>query len=134
MAFTDDERARIRHHLGYPSFASMSNGIQLGFPAASHPLFLVEQAFNRMMAGGEEAVRRDLCECESIEHQLSAARKRMSAAKIGEMEMNPREAHMLRGELEYWKNKLADDLGCPRNPYAQENAAGGSGINSRVVG
>ena len=65
MAFTAQEQARILHHLGYPSWVSLSNGIQLGFPAGAQPLFLVEQSFLRLTAGGEDSVREDLCNCQS---------------------------------------------------------------------
>lgn len=134
MAFTAQEKARVLHHLGYPSFASLSNGIQLGYPAASQPLFLVEQSFLRLTAGGEEAVRADLCECEETEQQLSTARGRMKVCNVGEVKMNPLETAQLRRELHYWRTKLADDLGCSFNPHSNAGMGDGSIVNSKVVG
>ena len=127
MAFTAQEQARILHHLGYPSWVSLSNGIQLGFPAGAQPLFLVEQSFLRLTAGGEDSVREDLCNCEDAEGQLGTARSRMKATQLGELHLNPREAAMLRGELQYWRAKLADDLGVVRNPYSQSAYQGDPG-------
>lgn len=132
MAFTDQEKARIKHHLGYPDWVALSGSIQLGYPAGAHPLFLVEDAFKRLTAGGEEAVRIDLCNCDDIERQLGEARGRMRAAQIGNLMVNKDEPAMLRSELAYWKKKLADDLGVPPNPYSQSEHATPGGVNARV--
>lgn len=135
MSFSEKEQGRIRHFLGYPSWSSLANGIQLGFPAGSQPLYLLEQAFNRLLPGGEDAVRKDLCECESIESQLGSARKRMKANKLGEMTLNARETAQLRQELEFWQRRLADDLGVPFNPYSSMSYEGmPGGMNAKVSG
>jgi len=135
MAFTEQEKARIKHHLGYPDWVQLSNSIQLGFPAGAHPLFLLEQAFQRLTVGGEGSVRADLCECEAIEGQLRSARSRMKASKMGELTLNADESMQLRNELQFWRTRLADDLGVTQNPMSQA-AMGGDpgGVNSRVIG
>lgn len=135
MPFSDEEKARIKHHLSYPDWQQLSNSIQLGFPSGAQPLFLVEQAFQRLSPGGEDAVRRDLCECEDIEKQMSEARRRMKASRLGNLHINHDETAMLRGELNYWVLKMASDLGVVTNPYAvaeYDNIRGG-GANARVM-
>lgn len=135
--FTEREKARIRHFLGYPSFASLASSIQLGFPAVSQPLFLVDDTFQRLTPEGAEAVKRDLCECEAIELQMSQARSRFKAAKLGDLEVNQEERLQLRSELMYWRNLLASDMGCPINPNASSEYYGSIGagsVNARVVG
>lgn len=137
MAFTAQEQARIKHHLAYPDWVSLAQSIQLGYPAASQPLFLVEDAFQRLTPGGEESVRRDLCECEDIERQLSDARRRMKATQIGELKVNPHETKLLRRELQYWAVRLADDLGVVPDPFSQAFRAGqlfAGGRNAMVMG
>ncbi len=135
MAFTDQEKARVKHHLGYPDWVALSASIQLGFPAGSQPLFLVEQAFQRLTPGGEESVRCDLCNCEDIEAQLADARGRFKAKQLGELHLNAMEPAQLRQELVYWRNKLADDLGVVQNPYSQSAYEGmPGGINAKVTG
>lgn len=119
MAFTVDEQARIKYFLSYPDWVSLAQSFQLGYPAASQPLFLVDDAFKRLTPQGEFATRRALCECESIENQLSDARSRFKVIKLGELEVNPRETAMLRKELLYWTTRLADSLGVVSNPYSQ---------------
>lgn len=134
MAFTDSERSRIKHFLSFPDWVSLAASIQLGFPAGSQPLFLVEDAFQRLTTDGEESVRRDLCECEDIENQMRTARSRMKTTQLGNLKINAQETRMLRSELTYWSLRLSSDLGVVSNPYAAfeyEGALGGS-INARV--
>lgn len=137
MAFSEAEKGRIRHHLGYPSFSSLSQSVQLGYPAASQPLWLVDDSFQRLTPAGEDAVRRDLCECEAIERQISEARTRYKALKLDTLEVNPEERNMLRNDLVYWRQQLASDLSVVINPNAPREyygAMGGGGVNAVVVG
>ncbi len=131
---TDHERDRVLHFLGYPAWAQLAASIQLGFPMASQPLFLVYNAIVRLTDGGSESVRRDLCECEAIEAQLRDARGRFKARSVGNMELNPMEAAMLRKELGFWSKRLADDLGVVSNPYSQMEWQGGVGGGGGVFG
>ncbi len=133
MAFTPEEEARILHHLGYADWQSLAQSIQLGYPAATQPLFLVRDSWNRLTPAGEASVRRDLCQLEAIECQMGDARSRFKTKKVGEVEMNPMEPAMLRNEFLYWQRRLADDLGVVPNPYAQATYLGmPGGINGRV--
>lgn len=133
MAFTEQEKGRIRHFLGYPSWSNMAASIQLGFPAGSQALYILEQAFNRLLPDGETAARKDLCNCEEIEAQLADARKRMKADKLGDMTINKTETGQLRHELVFWQRRLADDLGVPFNPYSSMSYEGMPGsMNARV--
>lgn len=136
MAFTELEKARIRHFLSFPSFSSLSQSIQLGYPAASQPLFLVDDAFKRLTPDGEVSVRKDLCECEAIESQLSSSRSRFKATEVAGIKVNDDEPEKLRRELKFWGSRLASDLGVNPNPYSdyEYNQAGGGGINARVMG
>lgn len=135
MAFTTEEEARILHHLGYPDWVSLAQSIQLGYPAATQPLFLVRDSWNRLTPGGEASVRRDLCECEAIERQMSEARSRFRATRVGEITLNHAETSMLRTEYKVWQQRLADDLGVVVNPYSQQAYQGmPGGIGAKVVG
>lgn len=135
MAFTDDEKTRVLHHLGYPDWQSLASSIQLGYPASTQPLFLVRDSFDRLSPGGEQSVRKDLCELEQIERQLSEARSRFKVSRVGEVTINTAETSMLRTEYLYWQRRLSDDLGVAPNPYAQASYLGmPGGINAKVTG
>ncbi len=132
---TDQQKTRMLHHLGYPSWELLAQSMQLGFPAASQPLFLVYQAFLMISPGGIENALRDLCQCEAIEEQLGTARERMKATSIGSITLNAKEAQSLRVELQFWTKRLADDLGVNVNPYSQMAWQGmGGGIGGRTIG
>ena len=137
MAFTAEEKARTRHFLSYPSWQNLAQSIQLGFPSASQPLFLLESAFDRLFPDGEAAVRIDLCECEDIERQLRSARSRLRASKVGNVTLNPMELTQLKGELLFWTTRLGDDLGVVPDPYSRMmyEAIGRAGtVSAKVIG
>ena len=128
MSFSAQEQSRIKRFLGYPDWVALAASIQLGYPAASQPLFLVEDAFRRLTPEGEVSTRADLCECESVERQISEARGRLKAVRLGDLELNPNEMRLLRREMLWWITRLADDLGVISNPYSQMIYQGISGI------
>lgn len=129
--FTDDEKTQILRYLSYPDWQSLASSIQLGYPAASQPMFLVVDAFKRLTPTGRAAVRKDTGELDCIEQQMSDARGRMRASKLEGMTFNEKETVQLRQELEFWTRRLEDDLGCKRNPYASMTGGMG-GMNARV--
>lgn len=131
--FTPEEETAIMRYLGYPDWQSLAQSMQLGFPAASQPLFLVRDSFKRMTGPARSMIRVDLSELDCIEGQISEARGRMRVTSMEGLHVNPKETRMLREELEYWTRRLEDDLGVKRNPYSSF-AAGGTpgGINAKV--
>jgi len=135
MSFTENEKARIFHQLGYANWKQLAQSIQLGYPAASQPFFLVQDSLHRIAPESEPSIRRDLCECEAIESQLSEARSRFKASQLGNLKLNMNETAMLRNELIFWQTRLADDLGVQKNPYSQQEWRGQpGGISARVEG
>lgn len=135
MAFTPEEQTKIKYFLKYPDWQSMSNGVQLGIPAGAQAMYLVEQSFQRLTSFGEDQVREVLEECTQVECQIKVARKRIRAAKLGDLETNPNELRQLKIELEEWRQRLSDTLGAPINPYTLQNpSSGAGGINARVIG
>lgn len=125
MPFSDHEKARIKHFLHYPAWGALTNGVQLGIPAGSQAAYLVDQSFQRLTEGGIQSARLDLEHLELIEEQMRCARSRIRAKKIGEIETNLGEMDTLKGDLQYWTEMLANDMGVPVNPYAMEHLSGG---------
>jgi hypothetical protein len=115
---TEDERSRVKHFLQYPDWSALAYSIQLGYPAASQPLYLVEGAFSRITNPAVETVRRDLCQLEAIEAQLGSARGRLKATELGNLKLNPNELTDLRRELVWWALTLASDGGRYRSSVA----------------
>ena len=130
---SESEKARIKHFLSYPDWSSTAASIQLGYPSASQPAFIVDDTFHRLTPEGITNVRKDLCECESIEKQLSQARARFAASKLGKLENNANETNQLRQELKFWVQRLASDMGVQSNPYSKFEFEGQGGLNARVI-
>lgn len=133
--FSDAEVGRIMHFLGYPFWRALAASVQLGYPAATQPMFLVLDSMKRMDPAGVVNIRKDLCQLEAIEAQMGQARGRMAVAAVGEVKMRENETAMLRDELIFWQRRLADDFGVVFNPYSQMDYLGMPGsMNAKVTG
>ncbi len=135
--FTESEETAILRFLRYPDWQSLAQSMQLGYPAASQPLFLVRDSFKRMTGPARAKIREDLAELERIEAQLSEARSRYKMRRVGgsdSVEFNSKEERqLLIADLKLWTQRLADDLGVVVNPYSQGAYEGiGGGINAKV--
>ncbi len=119
MAFTDVEKALIRHHLGFPQLG-IPFILALGVPAAGQSAFLIEDAMNRVTPAAEPKTRQILSECECIERQQQEARSRMRIAATGETVFRAREEmEDLESDYDLWTDKLVDIFGVNKNPFSK---------------
>lgn len=79
--FNDDERDAILRFLGYPNWASMAQSIQLGYPAASQPAFLVFDSLGRIRESSRARVRTDLCRLLNVEEQIASSGSRRKSSR-----------------------------------------------------
>lgn len=124
----EEEKVRIRHHLGYLNVQPAS-AIQLGFPRASQPQFLVESAMNNILVSAVGQIRKYISILDNIEDRLVGALDRLEASKLSEITLRADEHDALEREYYRWAQRLADDLGVPLNVYSERfrrGAAGGS--------
>lgn len=129
---TEEEKARIRYHLGYPQTDPVAS-IQLGVPRASQPMFLVEGQMNRIPDSAIALVRRCVANCDATDQRILECQERMAARRADEIDLNENEADMLRKEYRFWVQRLADILGAPINPFAAAFTAGASPLNVPVL-
>ena len=133
--FTEAEKDAILRFLGYPNWASLAQSIQLGFPAASQPLFLVFDSFRRVRPESRARIRLDLCRALEVEEQIADSRTRRRSKSVAEVQLNENELGDLVGLLDYWVTRIADALGVTRNPYSSMVYRGmAGGINGPVTG
>jgi hypothetical protein len=133
--FNEDEKDAILRFLGYPNWAALAQSIQLGYPAASQPLFLVFDAFQRIRPPSRARIRLDLCRALDVECQIADSGSRRKTSKVAEVTLNASELSDLLKLLDYWTKRIADALGVVPNPYSQmEHKGAGGGANARVVG
>lgn len=121
---TEEEKARVRYHLGYPQTDPVAS-IQLGVPAAGQPQFTVELQMNRIPNSAIATIRSLVGRCDVTEQAIFDCQSRMVAKSVDEVDLNPEEANMLRTEYRYWVQKLSDNLGAPINAYASAFQIGG---------
>jgi hypothetical protein len=131
---SEEEKARIRHHLGYILTDPVSS-IQLGVPRASQPQFLVEGQMNRIPDTAVGMIRRYVDILDKLEGTLLDAVSRFKASKLGEITLRDNETAMIEGEYFRWATRLADDLGVPLNIYSERfrSGTGALPINIPVV-
>lgn len=120
MALTDEEKQAVRRYLGYLGVGTAAS-IQLGIPAASHPLFIVESAMNRLLPAAEPDVRECLTELKCIDTQIKEARRRrLKVSQVGDIKFRGgEELDLLYDEYDNWVARLADILAAPINPYSE---------------
>jgi hypothetical protein len=120
---TEQEKARIRHHTGYPLIDPVSS-IVLGVPGSSQPMFLLELAMNRIPETAIGIIRNYIAVLDTIEQRLIDAQTRFSATKLGEITLRQDEPERIEAEYARWAKRLANDLGIPLNAFAERFNAG----------
>lgn len=121
MAFTLEEKARIRYHLGFPNIGN-ATVLALGFPAAGHPAFLLEAAMNQILPEAEPTARNAILQCDCIEKQLAEARSRLKAGTAGNVILRGREElEDLEDQYDYWTDALVDVFGVNKNPFSKKH-------------
>ena len=131
MAFTEQEKVKLRAHMGYLNVSQVQT-FALGVPAAVETQFLIEGAMNRVLTEAELKCRELISILDSIEGQMVGDLELLSVIKIGGIEVNPQEQGMLKRAYKHWQAALGNLLGIVPNPYDQRFLSGGSGINVRV--
>jgi hypothetical protein len=121
MAFTDAEKVKIRHHMGYLNVGEVQT-FSLGVPAALETQYLIEGAMNRVLEYAEVQVKNIVAKMDIIEEQMTADLELLAVTKVAEIEIDPKEMPKLRREYRYWQRTLGNLLGIPPNPYDQRFA------------
>lgn len=130
MAFTDDEKTRIRHHLGYLNVAQSAT-FALGSPAAVETQFLIESAMNKVLPEAENLARNLVARCDLVENQLVENQELLAVTAVGEISVRQDEYAALMQRYHYHRNALANVLGIYPNPFDKrfEN----TGLNAPVI-
>lgn len=106
------ERAKVRHHLGYPNVSAMAS-IQLGVPKPLQTMFLVETAMDKILTEFLPTIRQTICVLDGIESQMVSGQPNLAVNKLGEMELRKEHLDQLEREYKRWAFRLAEDIGVP---------------------
>jgi len=132
MSFSDYEKVRIRHHLGYLNVGASATFV-LGTPAAVETQFLIESAMNKVLPEADVLARELLARCDSIEGQMMDNQDLLAVEQVDEIKVRQDEFQALLKRYHYHRNGLANVLGIYPNPFDKRFASsGGGGINVSV--
>lgn len=116
MAFSDEEKTKIRHHLGYLNVGLAATFV-LGVPAPVQTQFLIESAFEKVLPAGEAKVRELMTICDEYESQLRENKDLRDVNQVGEIQIRPDAFDAQIKEYMFWRAGLGNALGVPPNPY-----------------
>lgn len=117
---TEDEKVRVRHHLGYLNVQEASTFV-LGTPAGVETQFIIEGAFNRVLPQAMPKIREVLGNCDKIEEAMMCALGNLDANAVGGIQLNNQgrdnQQEQLHKAYEWHRQALANLLGIVPNPY-----------------
>lgn len=133
LSLTDEEKIRVRRHLGYLNVTAAST-FSLGIPAAMQTQFIIEGAMNRLLPEAYDEVRRLLVILDGVEQQIVEDQELLAVSKVDEIDIRPDEFKQLVKQYLWWQASLANMFGVPPNPFDQRFASysGAGGINVNV--
>lgn len=105
MALTDTQKQSILMYLGYPAKSLLSD--------STHFSSVVDSRLKNLSAEIETGVVSTLTRLAALETRLDSAACRLSAAKVDEIELNPKEIEGLRSERKRLIRILADYIDLP---------------------
>ncbi len=129
--FSDVEKTRIRHHLGYLNVSAVAT-FALGTPAAVETQFLIESAMNKVLPEAQVLARELVAKCDAVESQISENQELLAVTQVDEIGVRQDEFEQLKKRYDYWRNGLANCLGIYPNPFDKRFGAGG-GLNIPVI-
>lgn len=129
MPFTAEEKVQIRRHLGFINVQEAYTFV-LGVPAAVETQFLIEGAMDRVLLAAEPEVRRHLEILARIEGLLIEDQDTLIVSSVDEIQIRPTEMKELRREYQFWREGLANIIGCYPNPFDKRSF--GTPLNVRV--
>lgn len=130
-ALTDDEKARVRYHLGYPLLTTAAS-VQFGQPALTQTSFMVDNALSRITEPGLNYIRSMVKTMDDIEVKLIEAQDRLAAERLEDLYLRKDEVDVLESEYRRWGYRLAETIGAPIYPYSKRYQPSGASSVTNV--
>lgn len=131
MALTDEERQKVRYHLGYLSVAPAAS-LNFGMPRPIQTIFLVELAMDNILPVAIDKIRQIVGIMDGIECRLVDAQDRLSATSLDNLSLRRDETDALEAEYYRWGGRLADTLGVPFYAYSNRYRRHGKGFAGSI--
>lgn len=131
MPFSNEEKVRIRHHLGYLNVGAAATFV-LGAPAAVETTFIIESAMDKVLPAAETLVRELVAKCDAVEAQMMENQELLAVTQVDEIGVRQDEFQALLHRYHYWRNGLANVLGVYPNPFDKRFVGGAGALNVPV--
>ncbi len=134
MALSDEEKARIRAHLGYLNVSAVAT-FNLGVPAALQTTFMIEGAWDKILQPADVLVRKYLCQLDKIEAQVFEGSDLADVLETGATKVNPERLKELAKYYRLAQQSLANLFGVIPNPFDLRDwvmTGAGGGLNCPV--
>ncbi len=130
---TDEEKVRVRHHLGYLNVQEAQT-FNYGIPAGVQTQFSIESAMDKILPQSAGLVREHLCILDGIERQAIGAYELVETSEVGDIKIDPEMHRKLFGTHGYmrWRASLANLFGVMPNPYDFRFVGMSGGVNAPV--
>lgn len=112
MALSDDEKARVAYHLGYPGTGDMSNFVDMTYDYVQNRAKLWT-AMENVAVDQEDRCRMLVNQLDELEAAIPGALPRLKAKSVGTFKSNPAELGQIRAMYSEWQQKLANFLAVP---------------------
>lgn len=130
--FTEQEKVKIRTHLGYPNVAQQA-GFAIGTPAALEVNFLIESAMNKVLPEAMTDARASIGKCDAVLAQIEENQDLLAVSAVDEITVRPDEFERLLDRYDFWRGTLANFLGVYCMPF-DKRFYGRSKVNASVSG
>jgi hypothetical protein len=133
VQLSDDQKSRIRHHLGYLEVQETSTFV-LGVPTGVQQQFMIEGAFDKLLPSALPRLENLLDRLDRIEQQIDDDTENLAVDKLGDIELRKDEFNELIVRYQWWQSALGNLFGVMPNPWDQRFTSwtGGGGINVPV--
>lgn len=131
---TEEDKSRIRMHMGYPDIRAAASFL-IGQPATIETAYIIELAMNQVRVEALPLLRRILDNLDRFDDQDVEDLDAHVASKVGEIEINHGEHQLIDSRYDRWLGRLENLLACSRNPFDKRWAGTGpNDINRPVQG
>ncbi len=130
MPLTDQEKVKVRDHLGYMNQTEVET-FHLGTPAATETSSATEAAMDKVPEESLPRCRQIIAYLDKIEGQKVEDLENLAVSKLGNIELREDEQEALDQQYAYWQGKLPNLLGVSVNPFSK--VGGGPSVNVPVM-
>ncbi len=129
MSLSDEDKVKIRHHMGYLNVQATSTFV-LGVPAGVQTQFMIEGAWDKVLPQAENLLRVFLCRCDEIEAKVYGGTDLADVETTGNITVNRKRLSELGQYYRIAQQGMANLLGVPPNPFDMRDwVRAGGGMN-----